>query len=190
MRAVASERQRTPRNRIWFIAPLAVLALVSLTIGTLAHRSAGGYPAPPFFHLFFSDTLHLKAWLATGGSMLAVFQLLTAARVFDVFHFPLSTRFWARVHRLFGYLAILLTLPIAYHCIFLLGFQTTSLRVALHSVLGSALYGAFLAKVIIVRARGYPGWALAVAGGLVFVILSGLWLTSALYFFRTHAIAF
>jgi hypothetical protein len=46
MRAVASERQRTPRNRIWFIAPLAVLALVSLTIGTLAHRGAGGYPAP------------------------------------------------------------------------------------------------------------------------------------------------
>ena len=81
MRAVASERQRTPRNRIWFIAPLAVLALVSLTIGTLAHRSAGGYPALPFFHLFFSDTLHLKAWLATGVSMLAVFQLLTAARV-------------------------------------------------------------------------------------------------------------
>jgi hypothetical protein len=66
MRAVTSERRPTPRNRIGFIAPLAVFALVSLTIGTLAHRSAGGYPAPPFFHLFFSDTLHLKAWLATG----------------------------------------------------------------------------------------------------------------------------
>jgi uncharacterized protein DUF6529 len=189
MRAVTSERRQKPRKRIWFIAPLAVFALVSLTMSTLAHRSAGGYPAPPFFHLFFSDTLHLKAWLATAVSMLAVFQLLTAARTFDVFHFPPSRRFWARVHRLSGYLAILLTLPIAYHCIFLLGFETTSLRVALHSVLGSALYGAFLAKVIIVRARGCPGWALAVAGGLVFAILSGLWLTSALYFFRTHAIA-
>jgi Family of unknown function (DUF6529) len=93
------------------------------------------------------------------------------------------------VHRLSGYLVILLTLPIAYHCIFLLGFETTSLRVALHSVLGSALYGAFFAKVIIVRTRGCPGWALAVAGGLMFAILSGLWLTSALYFFRVHAIA-
>ena len=72
MRAIVSEHRRTPRNRIWFIAPLGVFALVSLTIGALAHRSAGGYPAPPFFHLFFSDTLHLKAWLATGVSMLAM----------------------------------------------------------------------------------------------------------------------
>jgi hypothetical protein len=122
--------------------------------------------------------------------MLAVFQLLTAARTFDVFHFPPSGRFRARVHRLSGYLAILLTLPIAYHCVFLLGFETTTPRVALHPLLGSALYGAFLAKVIIVRARGYPGWAVAVAGGLVFAILSGLWLTSALFFFWTHTIAF
>ena len=138
MRVVTGERRRTPRNRIWFMAPLAVFALVPLAIGTLAHRSAGGYPAP-FFHLFFSDTLHLKAWLATGVSVLAVCQLLTAARAFDVLHFPPSGRFWARVHRLSGYLAMLLTLPVAYHCIFLLGFETTSLRVALHSLLGSAL---------------------------------------------------
>ena len=188
MRVVTGERRRTPRNRIWFMAPLAVFALVPLAIGTLAHRSAGGYPAP-FFYLFFSDTLHLKAWLATGVSVLAVCQLLTAARAFDVLHFPPSGRFWARVHRLSGYLAMLLTLPVAYHCIFLLGFETTSLRVALHSLLGSALYGAFLGKVIIVRARGCPGWALPVAGGLVFAILLGLWLTSALYFFRSHPIA-
>jgi Family of unknown function (DUF6529) len=92
MRAVTSEHRRTP-HRIWFIAPLGVFALVTLTIGALAHRGAGGYPAPPFFHLFFSDTLHLKTWLATGVSMLAVFQLLTAARTFDVFHFPPSKAF-------------------------------------------------------------------------------------------------
>jgi GAF domain-containing protein len=112
--------------------------------------------------------------------LLAVFQLLTAARTFDVFHFPPSRRFWARVHRLSGYLAILLTLRIAYHCVFLLGFETTSLRVALHSILGSALYGAFLAKVIIVRQRlprmgigrgrgsgvRGPEWALADLGAL------------------------
>ena len=184
-----SQRTRTPRTRIWFVAPLVAFALVSLTIGTLARRSAGGYPTPPFFHLFFSDTLHLKAWLATGVTFLVLFQLLTAARVFDVFHFQPSRHFWGRVHRLSGYLAILLTLPVAYHCIFLLGFETTSLRVTIHSLLGSALYGAFLGKVIIVRSRGVPGWALAVAGGLLFAILLGLWLTSSLYFFSTHSLA-
>jgi hypothetical protein len=35
------------------------------------------------------------------------------------------------MHRLSGYLTILLTLPVAYHCIFLLGFETTSPRVAI-----------------------------------------------------------
>ena len=189
MNVALSHRTRTPRNRIWLAAPLVAFALVSLTIGTLARRSAGGYPAPPFFHLFFSDTLHLKAWLATGASLLALFQLLTAARVFEVFHFPPSGRFWGRVHRLSGYLAIGLTLPVAYHCIFLLGFETTSLRIVIHSCLGSALYGAVLGKVIIVRSRGFPEWALPVAGALLFAILVGLWLTSALYFFSTHSIA-
>lgn len=116
MRTLASQPNRTPRSRTWFAAPVVALALVSLTIGTLARHSAGGYPAPPFFHLFFSDTLHLKAWLATAVSLLALFQLLTAARVFDVFHFRPSSRFWGRLHRLSGYLAIGLTLPVAYHC--------------------------------------------------------------------------
>jgi hypothetical protein len=92
------------------------------------------------------------------------------------------------MHRASGYLAIFLTLPVAYHCIFLLGFETTSLRVAIHSVLGSAFYGAFLVKVILVRSRGLPGWALPVAGGLLFAILAALWLTSSLYFFSRHPI--
>ena len=68
----------------------------------------------------------------------------------------------------------------------LLGFETTSPRVAIHSVLGSAFYGAFLVKVILVRSRSLPGWALPVAGGLLFAILAGLWLTSALYLFSSN----
>jgi len=93
----------------------------------------------------------------------------------------------ARMHRASGYLAILLTLPVAYHCIFLLGFDSTSPRVAIHSVLGSAFYGAFLVTVILVRSRGFPGWALPVAGGLLFATLVGLWLTSSLYLFGSDA---
>ena len=73
----------------------------------------------------------MKAWLATGAIILAVFQAVTAARAFELFHFAPSGRFWGRVHRASGYLAILLTLPIAYHCIFLLGFETDNLRVAM-----------------------------------------------------------
>ena len=188
---VADRGQSTskPRNWTWFVALLlAVLVLSFLTIRLLAGRSPGGYPTPPFFHLFFSDTLHMKAWLATGAITLALFQVLSAARLFELFHWAPSGRFWGRMHRISGYLAILLTLPVAYHCIFMLGFETTSLRVAIHSVLGSAFYGAFLVKVILVRSGGLPGWALPVAGGLLFAILVGLWLTSSLYFFGSHPI--
>jgi hypothetical protein len=31
-----------------------------------------------------------------------------------------------------------------------------------------------------------PGWALPVLGGSVFTAIVGLWLTSSLWFFRTH----
>jgi hypothetical protein len=183
---IADRGQSTskPRNWTWFAALLLTVFVLSfLTIRLLAGSSAGGYPTPPFFHLFFSDTLHMKAWLATGAITLALFQVLSAARLFELFHWAPSGRFWGRMHRISGYLAILLTLPVAYHCIFLLGFDTTSPRVAIHSVLGSAFYGAFLVKVILVRSGRLPGWALPVAGGLLFAILAGLWLTSSLYLF-------
>ena len=188
---VADRGQSTskPPNWTWFVALLlAVLVLSFLTIRLLAGRSPGGYPTPPFFHLFFSDTLHMKAWLATGAITLALFQVLSAAGLFELFHWAPSGRFWGRMHRISGYLAILLTLPVAYHCIFLLGFDTTSPRVAVHSVLGSGFYGAFLVKVTLVRSGGFPRWALPVAGGLLFALLAGLWLTSSLYLFTSNPI--
>lgn len=177
-----------PRNWTRFAALLAIFALSFLTVRLLAGRSAGGYPTPPFFHLFFSDTIHMKAWLATGAITLALFQVLSAARLFELFQWAPAGRFWGRMHRMSGYLAILLTLPVAYHCIFLLGFETTSPRVAIHSILGSAFYGAFAVKVILVRSRGFPGWALPFAGGLLFAILAGLWSTSSLYLFSSSPI--
>ena len=42
-----------------------------------------------------------------------------------------------------------------------------------------------IAKVILVRSGGFPGFALPLAGGALFSIILGLWLTSALWFFRT-----
>ena len=62
-------------------------------------------------------------------------------------------------------IAFLLTLPVAFHCIFILGFQTYDTRVLVHSVLGTFLYGVFAVKVLIVRDHGLPGWVLPVAGG-------------------------
>ena len=76
------------------------------------------------------------------------------------------------------------TLPVAYHCNFKLGFQTTSYRVVAHSLLGCAFYGAFAAKVTIVRLHRFPSGVMPTAGGLLFAALLSVWYTSALWLFR------
>ena len=126
----------------------------------------------------------MKVWLSTAALLLVLTQPLTASRIYGLLHFPPRGVFYNVVHRWTGRTAILLTLPVAYHCIFMLGFGTENTRVYIHSLLGSSVYGVFLAKVFIVRAKGFPGWALPIAGGVLFLILLGLWLTSALWFFR------
>ena len=111
--------------------------------------------------------------------------MLTASRIYEVLRFPPKGPFYRLMHRWSGRTAILLTLPVAYHCVFLLGFGTDDARVYIHSLLGSLLYGAFLAKLLVVRSSGFQGWALPLAGGVLFSVLAGLWLTSSFWFFRT-----
>ena len=81
-----------------------------------------------------------------------------------------------------------LTLPVAYHCIFKLGFQDATTRTLWHSLLGCAFYGAFAAKVLVVRLHNFPGWVLPTAGGLLFAVLIGVWYTSALWFFQQFGV--
>jgi len=139
---------------------LVVFALITLTVGLVARQTIRTPYSTPSSILFFSDTLHMKAWLVTVGVILACSQLLTAARLYELLRFPPKERFYHSVHRWSGRAAILLTLPVAYHCVFLLGFGTHSPRVLIHSLLGSALYGAVVAKVQIVRSSRFPHWVL------------------------------
>ena len=174
------------RRPAWHLfIPLLGGLLVAETIGIVARELIGSPYADtaPWFRLFFSDTLHLKAWLALSAAVLGVTQLFTAAWIFR--KLP-----WARphfvnvVHRWSGRIAFLLTIPVAYHCVFKLGFQTSSTRIAVHSFFGVAFYGAFVTKVLIVRMHRFPTWVLPLAGGLVFAALMGAWWTSSFWFFR------
>ncbi len=176
-------------TRAWLAIPALAFALVALTVGLVARQTVQSPYSTPFFHLFFSDTIHMKVWLVTLALALGLGQLLTASRIYELLRFPPPGRFYHLVHRWSGRTAILLTVPVAYHCIFLLGFGTYGLRVYVHSLLGSAIYGALMAKVIIVRSSRFPGFALPVAGGILFSIVLGLWLTSALWFFRTAGVS-
>ncbi|HET6551680.1 MAG TPA: DUF6529 family protein, partial [Solirubrobacter sp.] len=91
-------------------------------------------------------------------------------------------------HRISGRLAFLASLPVAYHCLYQLALQDTSTRVLLHSIFGCAFYGAFAVKVVIVRSHTLPGIALPLAGGALFSVLVGAWITSGLWFISENGI--
>ena len=156
-----------------------MFALFSLTAGLLAAhdpRSKG------YFRLFFEDPIHLKAGFASVVAALACFQLFSAAWIYG--KLPWRKPGWINpAHRWSGRLAFLFTLPVAYHCIFKLGFQDPSNRVLAHSLFGCAVYGGFAAKITIVRAPALSGPVLPIAGGLLFAILIGVWYTSAAWLY-------
>ena len=115
--------------------------------------------------------------------MLACFQLFTAAWIFR--KLPWTKPAWVNpVIGGRGGSRSRFTLPVAYHCIFKLGFQDPDARVLAHSLLGCAVYGAFAAKVTILRLHRFPTPVLPVAGGLLFATLIGVWYTSALWLYR------
>jgi Family of unknown function (DUF6529) len=139
----------------------------------------------------FSSTIAAKAWLASAALLLAVVQVTTAARIYGKLHFlPERGAAVARVHRWSGRFAFLFTLPVFFHCVTILGFQTPDTRVAAHSVAGSFIYGVFAAKVLIVRDRALPGWMLPVAGITLASTLTLIWLTSSLWYFTNVRFGF
>ena len=173
------------RSWRWVAAPLLAFAVFALTAGVLsAHdpRSKG------YFRLFFKDPVHLKAGFATGAAILACFQVFSAAWIFR--KLPWRKPAWVNpAHRWSGRLAFVFTLPVAYHCIFKLGFQHPTTRVLLHSLLGCGVYGGYASKVTIVRLHRFPRPVLPLAGGVLFATLIGVWYTSALWLYRQNASA-
>lgn len=172
-------------------SPTALSLTGALLLGVVVALSVGVYaglhdPASrPLATLGFSGMLQMKAWLTTIASLLLVVQLSTALWMWG--RLPGVTSAapgWASVvHRWSGTTAFVLTLPVAFHCIWALGFATGDLRVTLHSIVGCVFYGAYAAKMLALRAGRLPAWALPVLGGTVFATLVLLWLTASLWFF-------
>ena len=142
----------------------------------------------------FSSAIAGKAWLATGAFALAIVQVLTASRMWGklqrVVPLPFTTA--RQVHRWSGRIAVLLTLPVFFHCVTILGFQTPDVRVTLHSLVGSFVYGVLAAKLLVIRhkSRNYAPWVLPVLGGSLAVVLTTLWLTSSLWYFTNVRFGF
>ena len=139
----------------------------------------------------FSSTIAAKAWFATAALAFVVVQLLTAARIYGRLRFlPERGAGVATLHRWSGRIAFVLTLPVFFHCVTILGFQTPDTRVAIHSLAGTFVYGVFAAKVLIVRDRTLPGWTLPAAGLSLASVLVVLWVTSSLWYFTNVRFGF
>ncbi len=174
--SLASDSPRPARR---LLAAAGAGAAVALSIGIYGnvHDPSGELS----FTLWFSSTIALKVWLATVAVTLAMAQVLLALWIYG--RLPWSVPSWAgAMHRISGRLAFLASLPVAYHCLWSLGFQDTDARVLAHSLLGCAFYGAFAAKVVIVRSRALPGAALPIAGAVLFSALVAVWYTSGAWF--------
>jgi len=182
--ATAQQAERRPAPAL--VLPLVIGGAISLMLGVYGrnHDATGR----GLITLFFTSGIYLKAWFATAAVACGLFQVLSALRLYDKIHIPRTFPPWlGQAHRLSGTLAFMFSLPVAYHCLWGLGFATEGgTRRVLHSLFGCLFYGAFAAKVIIVRSKHMPNWALPVVGGTTFAILVLLWYTSALWLFTNH----
>ena len=149
---------------------------------------AGRLHQPDYsFSLFGTDAVPPKSLLASIVLGLAVLQVLLALWMYR--KLPLAGRPPRPVpvaHRVTGFALFALTVPVAVHCLIAYGVQLTSPRVAAHSIAGCFFYGAFTAKVLLVRSRRLPGWALPAAGGMLAIIVVVLWYTSALWYYNGY----
>jgi hypothetical protein len=157
-------------------------AAVSVGLGVYGREHTPTFEAISTFG--FSALIDMKAWFATVAVALGVVQVLTALRIFGRIGQGPAPRAVGLLHRGSGALAVLFTLPVAYHCLWSLGYQTYDSRVWAHSLLGCALYGVFVTKMLALRSSRLPGWALPLVGGLLFTVLVGVWVTSALWYFN------
>ncbi len=139
------------------------------------------------FTLGFPSPIWMKVTLATVAMVLAIVQLLTALRMFGRIGRGPVPRATTLTHRISGVLAVAVSVPVAFQCLWSLGFGTYDTRVLVHSLLGCAFYGVFVTKMLTLRSRRMPGWALPLLGGALFTALVVVWLTSAVWFLANGA---
>jgi len=171
--------------------------LIALAIGSLVSVAIGVYgglhnPTGKAFNLAgFSSGLHAKAWLTSVVFALAIVQVISALAMWGKLPgIKGGGKVSSVLHRWSGRLAVVVSLPVAAHCLYALGFQSFDSRVLVHSLLGCFFYGIFVCKMLVLTRDDGPSWLLPVVGGAVFTGLTGLWLTSALWFFTNFGVSF
>jgi Family of unknown function (DUF6529) len=168
------------------VVPSLVGALVALTLGVYGRlHNPTGYAINI---AGFSSPGAVKSWLATGAFVFALVQVGSALVMYGKVPRVAAPSWIGGLHRWSGRAAFLLAVPVAVHCLYALGFQHYSTRVLVHSLLGCAFFGAFTIKMLVLPKSDLPSWTLPALGALVFTALTGVWFTSAYWFFSTFGI--
>ena len=178
----AAPADPSPMNALAIAALAGALVAVALGVYGQVHDPA----SETTIRWFFSTTLHFKAWMTTLVFLLAIGQVIGALWMYGRLPWGDAPDWVGPAHRIAGSLALLVSLPVAYHCLWSLGFDPDpgGSRRFWHSVFGCLFYGAFATKVVVVRSKRMPGWALPIVGGVLFTLLMLLWVSSSLWFFR------
>ena len=143
--------------------------------------------------LGFHTVIEMKVVLATIVGVLAILQLIGALWMYGKLG-SAAPPWVGTAHRISGTVALVLSVFVAYHCLWALGLESGTFedgtkvpaRVVVHGVLGCAVIGAIVVKVVAVRAKRAPGWFLPVAGGLLFTLLVVVVLTSAVWYIGSN----
>jgi hypothetical protein len=162
----------------------AVLAVLLGVFGRLHDPTLSGTT-----DLGFDTVIEMKVAVSVVIGVLAVLQLVGALWIYGRLGKP-APAWVGTAHRVVGTLALLLAVFVGYSCLWALGLESgrldngepVPLRAVVHGVLGCAVFGAAVVKVVAVRSRRAPGWFLPVAGGLLFTLLVVVVLTSAVWY--------
>jgi uncharacterized protein DUF6529 len=166
----------------------AVIALLLGVFGKLHDPTLDGTTT-----LGLDTVLEMKVVVTIPIGVLAVLQVIGALWIYG--KLGIGAPSWlGTAHRISGATALLLSVFVAYHCLWALGLETGTLengekvplRTVVHGVVGCAVFGAVVVKVVAVRSRRAPGWFLPVAGGLLFALLIVVVLTSVLWYVGEH----
>lgn len=190
----------TPTETMRTAAPEAPVGTTGSVVGLILAASVGGAVAlslglygrlheptgQPIDDFGFSSLPAMKAWITTSAATLGLVQATSAAWMWGRLPGLGATPGWvAPAHRWLGTVAFVATLPVAYHCLWSLGFQTTTPRVVVHSLLGCAFYGAVATKLLVLRSERLAAWAVPIVGGLLVTVLTVIWFTSSYWYFTT-----
>ena len=177
---------RADSGAVKLVVPSLIGALVALTLGVYGRlHNPTGYAINI---AGFSSPGAVKSWLATGAFVFALVQVGSALVMYGKVPRVAAPSWIGGLHRWSGRAAFLLAVPVAVHCLYALGFQHYSTRVLVHSLLGCAFFGAFTIKMLVLPKSDLPNWTLPALGALVFTALTGVWFTSAYWFFSTFGI--